>query len=92
VEVRQGAGPQGGATVELTAVELRALFNIVSFVASGGVATEKPERDMAARFQIYLQRATRWASYRFPVTTSLPRLYSGRMLKAGQAPAARRDS
>jgi hypothetical protein len=57
VEVRQSTGPPGGATIDLTAVELRALFNILSFVASGGVTTEKPERDMAARLRTQLQRA-----------------------------------
>jgi hypothetical protein len=57
VEVRQGAGPQGGATVDLTVVELRALFSILSFVASGGVTAEKPERDMAARLRTQLERA-----------------------------------
>jgi hypothetical protein len=41
----------------LTAAELRALLNILSFVASGGVTAEKPDRDMAARLATGLQRA-----------------------------------
>jgi hypothetical protein len=48
VEVLRNSGLQGGATVDLTAAELRALFNILSLVASGGAIAEKPERDMAA--------------------------------------------
>jgi hypothetical protein len=57
VEVQQSTGPRGGATVGLTAVELRALFNILSFAASGGVITEKPEREMAARLATQLESA-----------------------------------
>jgi len=57
VKVRQSTGAQGGATVDLTAVELRALVNILSFVASGGVTTERPEREMAARLRAELETA-----------------------------------
>jgi hypothetical protein len=53
----QKTSPQGGATVDLTAVELRSLFNILSFVASGGGTTEKPEREMAARLATQLEGA-----------------------------------
>jgi hypothetical protein len=57
VEVRRSTGPQGGATIDLTAVELRALFNILSFVASGGETTDRPEREMAARLRAELELA-----------------------------------
>jgi hypothetical protein len=57
VEVRQNSGPAGGATVDLTAVELRAIVNMLSLVASGGMTAEKPERDMAARLRAQLEQA-----------------------------------
>jgi hypothetical protein len=57
VKVRQSTDSQGGAIVDLTAVELRALVNILSFVASGGVITEKIEREMAARLRTQLATA-----------------------------------
>jgi hypothetical protein len=57
VEVRLNAAPVGSATIELSADEVRALFNILSFVAAGGSLTEKPERDMAARLRADLQKA-----------------------------------
>jgi len=56
-EARQSPGPPGGATVDLTAGEVRALFNILSFVASGGATAERPEREMAARIRARLERA-----------------------------------
>ena len=43
VDVRQNTGPLGGATVDLTAAELRTLVNILGFVAAGGVTAEKAE-------------------------------------------------
>jgi hypothetical protein len=57
MDVRPDAGPSGGATVRLSAVEVRALFNILGLVAAGGSLTEKPERDMAGRLQGELERA-----------------------------------
>jgi hypothetical protein len=52
------AGPaEGGATIALTAVELRALFNLLSFVATGGATTETPDRQMAARLRARLETA-----------------------------------
>jgi hypothetical protein len=41
----------------LSAVEVRALFNILGLVAAGGALTEKPERDMAGRLQGELESA-----------------------------------
>jgi hypothetical protein len=48
VEVRQSADTVGGATVQLSAVELSAVFNILGFVARRRSIAEKSERDMAA--------------------------------------------
>lgn len=59
VDVRQSTGSQGGATIDLTADELRALFNILTFAASGGVTAERPEREMAARLRAGLETALR---------------------------------
>lgn len=55
--VRPDAGPSGGATVRLSAAEVRALFNILGLAAAGGTLTEKPERDMAGRLQAELETA-----------------------------------
>jgi hypothetical protein len=41
----------------LSAVEVRALFVILGFVARGGSLLEKPDRDMAARLQAELEAA-----------------------------------
>jgi hypothetical protein len=57
MDVRPDAGPSGGATVRLNAVEVRALFNILGLVATRGSLTEKPERDMARRLQAELETA-----------------------------------
>ena len=57
MDVRPDAGPSGGATVGLSAVEVRALVNILGLVAAGGSLTEKPERDMARRLQAELETA-----------------------------------
>jgi hypothetical protein len=48
VQVRPNADAAGGATVQLSAVEVRALFNILNFVAREGSIAKKPGRDMAA--------------------------------------------
>jgi hypothetical protein len=57
VEVRPDAGPTGGAAVQLSAVEVRALWNILGLVAAGGSLTEKPEREMTRRLQAALETA-----------------------------------
>jgi hypothetical protein len=57
VQVRPNADAAGGATVQLSAVEVRALVNILNFVAGGGSIAEKPERDMAARLEAQLEVA-----------------------------------
>jgi hypothetical protein len=57
VQVRPTADTLGGAAVQLSAVEVRALFAILNFVASGGSIAEKPDRDMAARLQAQLEVA-----------------------------------
>jgi hypothetical protein len=57
VEVRPDTGPAGGAAVHLSAVEVRALWNILGLVAAGGSLTEKPEREMARRLQTELETA-----------------------------------
>lgn len=57
VQVRANAAATGGATVQLSAVEVRALFNILNLVARGGSMAEKPYRDMAARLQTQLEVA-----------------------------------
>ena len=57
VEVRPDTGPTGGAAVQLSAVEVRALWNILGLVAAGGSLTEKPEREMARRLQTALETA-----------------------------------
>ena len=57
VQVRPNAERPGGATVQLSAVEVRALFAILNFVARGGSIAEKPDRDMAARLQAQLEVA-----------------------------------
>ena len=57
VQVRPNADAAGGATVQLSAVEVRALFNILNFVARGGSIAEKPDRDMAARLQAQIEVA-----------------------------------
>jgi hypothetical protein len=54
VVVGPDAGPAGGAAVHLSAVEVRALWNILGLVAAGGSLTEKPEREMARRLQTEL--------------------------------------
>jgi hypothetical protein len=54
VEVRPDTGPADGAAVHLSAVEVRALWNILGLVAAGGSLTEKPEREMARRLQAEL--------------------------------------
>jgi hypothetical protein len=41
----------------LSAVEVRALWNILGLVAAGGSLTEKPEREMARRLQAELETA-----------------------------------
>ena len=56
VQVRPNADAAGGATVQLSA-EVRALFNILNFVARGGSIAEKPDRDMAARLQAQIEVA-----------------------------------
>jgi hypothetical protein len=57
VQVRPNADPVGGAAVQLSAVEVRALFNILNFVARGGSVAERPDRDTAARLQAQLEVA-----------------------------------
>jgi hypothetical protein len=57
MDVRPDAGSSGGATVRLSAVEVRALVNILGLVAAGGSPTEKLERDMAMRLQAELETA-----------------------------------
>jgi hypothetical protein len=57
VEVRPNTSPAGGAAVQLSAVEVRALYNILGLVAGGGMLTEKPEREMARRLQTELEKA-----------------------------------
>jgi hypothetical protein len=57
MDVRPDAGSSSGATVRLSAVEVRALVNILGLVAAGGSPTEKPERDMAMRLQAELETA-----------------------------------
>jgi len=57
MDVRPDTGPSGGATVRLSAVEVRALVNILCLVAAGETLTEKPERDMARRLQAELETA-----------------------------------
>jgi hypothetical protein len=57
MEVRPDAGPSGGATVRLSAAEVRALFNILGSAAAGRSLPEKPEREMARRLQAELQTA-----------------------------------
>ena len=41
----------------MSAVEVRALYNILGLVAGGGVLAEKPEREMARRLQTELEKA-----------------------------------
>jgi len=48
VQICPNADSAGGATVQLSAIEVRALFNSLNFVARGGSKAEKPDRDMAA--------------------------------------------
>ena len=48
VNIRPTADPIGEATVDLSALEVRALFDFLNIVARGVSLTEKPERDMAA--------------------------------------------
>ncbi len=57
VEVRPDTGPAGGATVHLSAAEVRALWNVLGLVAAGGSLTDKPEREMARRLQTELEAA-----------------------------------
>jgi hypothetical protein len=57
VNTRPTADSIGGATVDLSALELRALFNILNIVARGASSTEKPEREMAARLRDELETA-----------------------------------
>jgi len=57
MDVRPDPDPSRGATVSLSAAEVRALFNILGLVAAGRPLTEKPERDTARRSQAQLQTA-----------------------------------
>jgi hypothetical protein len=57
VQVRPNSDALGGATLQLSAVEVRALFAILNFVAIGGSIAEKPDRDMAVRLQAQLEVA-----------------------------------
>ena len=55
VQVHPNAHAVGAATVQLSAVEVRAPFAVLGFVARERSIAEKPDRDMAARLQAQLE-------------------------------------